>query len=184
MPTITDTKEYQAIYAEYDGKVAQRSKVPLINHINEGLVVMQLREATDDAQRAFCIHPLLQTDEALEKSLKALWRISSKPSVVALAMEYRARANAWLSNRVINEEGRIHLDGNPTAGNFPDVKEMLIADKIQNYKDFLIHHRDTHPRKRELDIYFRTWHSRLDLTEREVTLYLSSIYKVSKHAYN
>jgi hypothetical protein len=174
---IQNTKEYQAIYNEYFGRKAERSKVPLINHIHEGLVVMQLRGATEDAQRAFCIHPLLQTDKALGVTLGKLWRVSSKTSVVALAMEYRWRANNWLSDKVINDQGKITLVDEPTAGDFTEVKEMLIADKVQNYKDFLMYHVDTHPRRRELDLYFRTWHKHLGLSETMVTKYLTTLYK-------
>ena len=39
----------------------------------------------------------------------------------------------------------------------PEVRDMLIADKIQNYKDFLFYHKGTHPRSRELEEYFKNW---------------------------
>lgn len=40
---------------------------------------------------------------------------------------------------------------------------MLIADKVQNYKDFRKHHLDTHARADELDFYFKTWLKELDV---------------------
>ena len=41
---------------------------------------------------------------------------------------------------------------------------MLRADKVQNYKDFLSHHKGSHPRSHELDQYFHNWLARLDLS--------------------
>ena len=41
---------------------------------------------------------------------------------------------------------------------------MLVADKVQNYKDFLIHHRATHPNADRLEAYFRQWLQRLGVS--------------------
>lgn len=79
-------------------------------------------------------------------------------------MEYRSQANAWLSDKVIKVPlmgigPTTHCvpNGVPTPGPLADVRDMLIADKIQNYKDFIIYHRGTHPRSDELDTYFEAW---------------------------
>ena len=42
---------------------------------------------------------------------------------------------------------------------------MLIADKIQNRKDFELYHKETHPRSAELDKYFRNWLQKLNIDE-------------------
>jgi hypothetical protein len=42
---------------------------------------------------------------------------------------------------------------------------MLIADKIQNRKDFELYHLGKHERSSELDSYFKNWLERLDITE-------------------
>lgn len=78
---------------------------------------------------------------------------------VLLAMEYRNIANQYLSHRVINSIDDIEL------GPVPGIRQMLIADKIQNYKDFLIYHKDTHERAAELDEYFKNWLAKLDCVE-------------------
>jgi len=42
---------------------------------------------------------------------------------------------------------------------------MLVADKVQNRKDFLAYHKGTHARSDELDYYFKLWLRRLDISE-------------------
>jgi len=44
-------------------------------------------------------------------------------------MEYRSVANDYLSTRIISDVQEIRLSP------LPDVQDMLIADKVQNYKD-------------------------------------------------
>ena len=52
--------EYGWIEAEYGNKTTRRTGVHLMNHIDEGLFVLAAIGASDDAKRAFAIHPLLQ----------------------------------------------------------------------------------------------------------------------------
>ena len=42
---------------------------------------------------------------------------------------------------------------------------MLIADKIQNRKDFELYHLGKHERSSELEQYFKNWLERLNITE-------------------
>jgi hypothetical protein len=144
--------EYELIAAHYGARTARRSGVPLIAHIDEGLAL--LAGATDDARRAFCLHPLLQADADLAANLDRVAAVTT-PRVLALAIEYRAVANAALSTRTYTSAADIALSP------LPEVNAMLLADKRQNYKDFLAHHAATHPRAAELDRYFRLWLERL-----------------------
>lgn len=57
-------------------------------------------------------------------------------------------------------------DDIPLSG-MPEVDQMLVADKVQNRKDFLVHHRGCHPRSDALDRYFRLWLLRLGVTEQQ-----------------
>lgn len=146
----------------YGDKKAERSGVPLINHIHEGLGVMRHIGASDFAQRAFVMHPLFQADADLQTHFKRFY--PGVPSVVlVLAIEYRSQANAWLSDKVwlanFNDGGPslVQKNGTPKTGPLREVRDMLIADKVQNYKDFLTYHAASHPRRRELDVYFQTW---------------------------
>jgi hypothetical protein len=156
---ITEAREYVAIERAYGTRTAQRSGVPLMRHIDEGLAVLARIGASEAAMRAFCIHPLVQADGDLARNIDELPAIASDPRVVALALEYRNIANATLSHRAIDGAADIPLSP------LPEVNAMLIADKVQNRKDFILHHRGTHPRSDALDRYFKLWLERLGVSE-------------------
>jgi len=164
---IFDTNAFEAISQFYGDRKAERSNLPLLNHIVEGLAIMAAHAPGEaylfDAMQAFCLHPLLQSDEQLKEN-HHLMRFHA-PHAVLFAMEYRWRANNWLSDKVglqgmydyLREQPWLTLKGRPDPGTLAPVQLMLVADKVQNYKDFLTHHSDTHPRRRELTLYFNTW---------------------------
>jgi hypothetical protein len=154
-------REYAAIAAEYGDRVARRSRVPLMHHIDEGLEILARLGATEATQRAFCLHPLLQDDAAFARNGPRLAELTDDPRVAALALEYRRVANATLSTRPIVTSADIPISA------LSEVNTMLVADKVQNRKDFLHHHLGRHPRGAELDRYFRLWLDRLGLDETQ-----------------
>lgn len=163
--------EYNAVKDFYGERKAERSKVPLIHHIHEGLAVMEKMQASVAARRAYCLHPLFQNDAelttvglnyCLEES-----HSSMTPAAIMLVMEYRARANAWLSNKVIMYDNYPLAYTEPNPGPLESVRLMLIADKVQNYKDFMRHHLGKHERSVELLHYFKRWFAVLRI-ENEV----------------
>jgi hypothetical protein len=155
---FTDTREYKTIEAFYDDRVATRSGVLLMHHIDEGLQVLAQRGATKRAMQAFCLHPIVQQDSALAAAYPRIASLTDDPAVLTLALEYRNVANATLSTRAIASAADIPLS--PLA----EVNAMLVADKLQNWKDFVLHHRATHPRSAALDRYFSLWHDRLGVS--------------------
>lgn len=161
---LAGNPHYDAIAEHYGDRRAERSGVLLIRHVDEGLLVLDAIGAPLVAREAYCLHPLLQGDAELAAAFlpeSVLHRHAIRPHAVALAMEYRAVANGYLSHRIIADASEIAL------GPLPEVRQMLIADKAQNRKDFERHHADTHPRARELDRYFRLWLERLGVSEAE-----------------
>ena len=153
---------YQAIQAFYGDRRAKRSGVLYIQHINEGLLVLDAIHASQNACEAYCLHPIVQGDRELTIAFQptsVLYHYPIDLYPVALAMEYRWVANSYLSQRAIQSIDEIRLSP------LPEVQQMLIADKVQNRKDFERYHRDTHPRARELDRYFRNWLTALGITE-------------------
>lgn len=154
---------YDRIKEYYGTRCAERSGVPLINHIDEGLRILGHLGADTDTQDAFCIHPLIQADADLLKHSNLRWH-DITPRTMLLAMEYRWRANNWLSDKVTLG---VKLYGTPDAGNITAVRQMLIADKVQNYADFVQYHESTHPRATELRTYFVSWLYHLDVSSEQ-----------------
>ena len=69
-------------------------------------------------------------------------------AALLLAMEYRRVANSYLSTMPI--EGFVGFTDDR-------IRLMLLADKLQNEKDFRLYHEGTHPRTVELREYFDNW---------------------------
>lgn len=146
--------EYDLIVAHYGDRRAERSQVLLINHIDEGLIILDRIGASTLAKRAFCLHPLLQSDADLAANLEyvvsAVMMDWGGPAVIALAIEYRSVANEYLAHCVVRAGG-IRLSP------LEDVNDMLIADKVQNRKDFERYHATTHKNRLRLEEYFNQW---------------------------
>jgi hypothetical protein len=165
---IFDSIEYEMIQSEYGDRRAKRSGVFLMNHIDEGIYIMHKNSTSRLSQKAFCLHPLLQADEDLVKHFDFVVPKCDK-FAVALALEYRNIANQWLSDKVwIDDTGLMPqavYETYPPSAPLKGVMNMLVADKIQNYKDFLLYHRATHPRSDALDTYFKCWLNKLGVVD-------------------
>lgn len=155
-------KELAAITDFYGDRKAERSGVPLINHIHEGLIVLSEISAWTASYSVYCLHPLIQHDNDFRNGLNTFKQIGVSPKVAALTTEYRAVANAWLSDKV---DDNMMLMGQPKLSPSDIVNKALIADKVQNRADFELYHLKTHPRARQLDLYFRVWLDALGVTE-------------------
>lgn len=152
--------EYQKISEFYRGNVTRRSGVEFMNHIDEGLYILEVIGASDTAKKAYCIHPIFQPDETFKHNFN--WNVMGtlrSPLVMAATIEYRSVANEYLSTRKIESIEEIRLSP------LEDVNDMLIADKIQNRKDFELYHLGKHDRSNELDEYFKNWFKRLQISE-------------------
>jgi hypothetical protein len=149
--------EYQIIKDIYGDKTATRSKVPYINHIDEGLYVLDYINASGTAKRAFCLHPLLQVNEFAVELLKHTWfRHIDRRSIVTASM-YANSANMYLCRPHTDKYNKGDIQKATGLVERNDVMDMLLADKVQNYKDFEIYHKGTHPRSGQLDNYFLSW---------------------------
>lgn len=141
---------------EYYGyQRAKRSQVPLINHITEGLKILREEGASQHVKAAYCIHPLIQEDDDLLKNIR--WCVGRlHPKVVYLAIQYREYANSYLckpeTDYYSTEAVHNLLKDCPR-----NVLIMLYADKIQNQKDFILYHHNSHGRFKQLKNYFENW---------------------------
>lgn len=177
---IFDSVEYQMVESFYGDERAKRSGVLKMNHIDEGVYIMTKLGASDKAMKAFCLHPLLQQDEEMAVYFERC-TLTCNSLAVMLALEYRNVANGWLSDKVWQTDGLapgVTWDTGPKLSPLPSVNAMLIADKIQNYKDFLIYHAGKHARSDELDAYFRQWLHVLQIDDFDLWFKeLSKLYK-------
>lgn len=153
------TIAYSLIQDLYGKTCAKRSGVPLMNHINEGLIILDAIGADRNTQKAYCMHPILQDDANLAKYFNIIAKHIS-PTVIMYAMEYRNIANSYLSAKV--DSGEV-IKLSPIR----QVNQMLIADKVQNRKDFELYHKGKHEKSDELDRYFKQWLNRLEISEEK-----------------
>lgn len=166
---MNDLNNCYSIIKEYYGDIkAKRSGVPYINHIDEGLIILNDLEVEDVVKAAYCIHPILQDDAELFINFHSYYSVIDK-TVLFYAMEYRNVANRGLNCYQVDSPASIYLS--PIL----EVNEMLIADKVQNRKDFLTYHLGTHPLSIELDIYFKNWLRALGVLESKYEYYCGLI---------
>lgn len=150
--------EYTVINDYYGNDRAKRSGIPFINHIQEGLNVLYTRqnEVDSDVSRAFCLHPIFQDPFFFDLTTRSkIGNLALDPVIVCLAMEYREIANAHLVKN--------HGESYKISSSW-EVNEMLIADKIQNYKDFQATYVGTPEEYKTRDEYFKNWLARLEVS--------------------
>lgn len=137
------------ITRHYRDDRAARSQVPLMNHIHEGCAILDSLQAPPDVLRAFCIHPLVQNDIPC--------KYYHSQAVMDLALEYKRVANSYLCRPNTDHIRTVkQLDEHLGKVSYP-VLNMLLADKLQNNKDFFLYHVETHKRSTELTHYFALW---------------------------
>ena len=156
---------YKLVQQYYGDKRTESYGVPLIYHIDEGGYILDYIGASDIVKDAYYLHPLLQSDEEFNKNLSMNFGSISTESII-LAIEYRRVANSYLSTM-----SKSSFVGFPNQ----DIKDMLLADKVQNYKDFMKYHKTTHKRSVELEQYFLNWFELLDVSLHAVNNFIEQL---------
>lgn len=178
---------YHLIQEKYRGKVARRSGVSYMNHIEEGAFILHLLYGSnEELQEAYCLHPIFQSDKLLaqlvSESSAELAQIT--PRALVLGMEYRRVANGYTIKNKIREPANIGI------GPLEQVHQMLVADKIQNKKDFMkyIYLKYDRPSYRKVSQhgldYFDSWLKRLQISPgkyREVVEQLEQFQNGAKN---
>ena len=167
---IAQKPYYLLISQYYQGKIAKRSKLPYINHINEGIYILyRICGWSELLIASYCIHPLCQGDQALSKTCSYHFDFSGiDPVAIFHAMEYRHIANSYLSTMVTATNSAQNIGLSPIDG----VNKMLVADKIQNKKDFMLHmynklERKTYKKASEHYLsYFNNWLASLGVSHQ------------------
>ena len=154
---------YRLVKEFYGDRRAARSQVLLMDHIHQGIEILQRLGANPTTIEAYVVHPIFQADPELAAHVELCRGLD--PMVVLLAMEYRNIANHFLSPKVrMNKWGPEAVEEIKLSP-LSSVNEMLVADKVQNRKDFLAFHEGIHERTLELDYYFKYWLEALQITE-------------------
>ena len=155
----------------YGDRVAERSGVPLMNHIEEGTALLRHLRASEDTIRAYRLHPIYQ--DALDTRFIEL--LQEDGPVIAYVVNYACTANAALSDIVFKNYAKdwhpLDLKHLIKLSDIPEVNMMLVADKCQNYKDFIKYHYGTHKRSDELDFYFSQWLHVLGVSDSQFNHY-------------
>ena len=94
------------------------------------------------------------------------WPVDAIP--IALAMEYRSVANRYLSRMKLRAPDKVELSP------IDEVNTMLIADKVQNRRDFERYNK-SHPRAKHLKLYFESWLSALGVSEAKYQELVSTL---------
>lgn len=162
MVDISTSLEYMAIENFYKDKRAGRSGLPYINHIDEGIDMLS-HWLNDDilkasiCARAYAIHPLIdEMTGILGGILDALGSTLPAGNTISLAIEHHILRNKFLVkdwDTHWDETGLQNLLG-PMSN---ECAWMLLADKVQNQKDFRIHHWFTHEKTYQYEEYFNLW---------------------------
>lgn len=155
---IEDTYEWNISRERLEGVFARRTGVSHFDHVSQGIKVMRVLNSPLIAQIAFTLHPLFQEDTALEQN----WRLlpSCDPVAVDLVMAYRQVANAGTRLKVQANGWRVKTGDNGL------VREMLVADKVQNRYCFERFYPELDsPSGQGLRRYFKIWLDVLGVSE-------------------
>jgi hypothetical protein len=127
-----------------------------MNHIIEGAYFLtEVMPADDPFVEAFLVHPIFQdVDLPTQVIQKYVDTFELSTPVVSTAFKYRIAANSYLPKD-------IHTGRQPPVILEQGLKFMLIADKIQNLKDFQRYFDKQNPRYKQLENYYDTWLSSL-----------------------
>lgn len=158
---------FEMIEDFYGDERAERSGVLKIRHIREGLAVLnEMPDIAEVTKAAYCIHPIIQSDADFLAELQNRNLQHARSDVLMLAVEYRSVANSYLSkdywNFLSDHIARVELVMKLNLNNH--VAHMLIADKIQNCKDFERYNQDVE-NAGTLHHYFRDWLHLLNVEE-------------------
>lgn len=174
----TPSLAIQLVSEFYGDDRAERTGIPYINHIHEGISILKDLGASEEVQDAYALHPIFQmVSKPDEHPLLVNLGEYLESYPVFLAREYKKTANAYLCKpHYRSPDDKIKLSEHP------DVNLMLIADKIQNRKDFETHYENQEDKEvfghaDRLAQYFRNWLRALNVTEEEYEHYKAKLLK-------
>lgn len=172
---VEDSNPYVTISKYLGDEVTWKSKKFKMDHIDEGLAIMEIRNASKYAKSAFCLHPMMQDDCDLRKhrSGKGLSLPDSMVPMRVLinVMDFRSVANEYKLFSYPRKKIKSVYDIRKSP--LKDVDEMLIADKVQDRKDFEVY--GVYGDEKDHAEYFKNWLERLDIKDVDYKKYKESL---------
>ena len=150
---------YKMVHEHFYGKRSSKD-VPYMKHIDEGLLILQHLKVEEYVMAAYAVHPLFQTPDMLLKIWGNKEYLAIDKHILILAMEYRNKANAFVCRE---RTDHYEMKDMPIIV-MPEVKNMLIADKVQNHANFRRHYSEDHPRREKIKKYFEMWEEHLGIS--------------------
>jgi hypothetical protein len=154
-------EEYAMIKEIFGHRTSVRAGLPYMKHIDEGLKLLRHLERRDfDVAAAWVLHPLYQDDEFFSEQVAGAKYDGITARTAIFVVEYRNVANACTSSM----RGK-----RAVVSPLKQVNLMLIADKVQNYKDARQHliPKINYGEGRRLHAYFRKWLKALGVSDAQ-----------------
>ena len=154
---VHQTAEYKMVAAYYGNRVAKRSSCRLMEHIDEGLMLLENWGVGIPLLRAWCLHPLMQDDRLYLEYIQ--YGSTMNEQATRIAVEYRAIANAYLPK---------HQSRLPDISAMDEVNTLLLVDKLHNrwqFENTCMRRPGIYPNEQRLRQYFHEWLEALSLNQ-------------------
>ncbi|BBI90576.1 hypothetical protein HYO65_gp184 [Tenacibaculum phage PTm1] len=180
---ISDSPYIKIIMEAYGDKRTKRTNVPYMNHIFEGMQVINHFKnkytfyELKTALFAYILHPIFQAFDNNHKQVVDKYINFLKSDVIFNSVSYGHEANSYL--RYHYQDGK-DLTFNKYEN--PIVGLALIADKIQNFKDLeLWYGNSTHEHYDDLEAYFNVWLQNLGISEYDYKKLRNNLIKPTSY---
>lgn len=150
---------YTMISNWYGDRRATRSGVRLMNHIDEGLVLLTI--APTSVHIAFALHPLYQDPKDRATNIVSYLTL---PKEIRVLIDLYNNTMQSCSSKGFAKGKLVDLTTLWDGLYKDEVLMMCLADKLQNQKDFYKYHWKVHPESDNLEAYFEHWITKLTKT--------------------
>lgn len=164
---FTETREYKIIEDYYKDKYHSNG-VSFMKHIDEGLAIMKWMGTSESAKKSFCLHPIYQSEKSIKDfGIKDLSdnKLKLDSNIITNVLEFRRIDNLYTNDMRISSPGDIKIS------TLDEVNQMLIADKIQNRKEF----ENYYDGNEDFSMYLINWFRKLDINENMYRDYKSRL---------
>lgn len=151
---------FMAISIVYGDDRSERTNVPYIKHILDGLLILDHLGASKIEMQAWCLHPIFQIKELRDRAESINVTLTAPIGSSVLAAAYADAANSFTSMSAFTGAA-----DRPPVIPSASLHKLLVADKIQNYCEFADSIDNFEPKDVvRLNRYFKLWLEHLGLS--------------------